>query len=282
MLTGLSTYLFLNEPLTVERLQLIRSTGFDRTEIFALKPHFDYSDASLKKSLTSWLQDQGSFLHSIHTPFSRDYQALCNGEGLSIGHLERGERQKAIDEIQRCLDFFENVSFPYAIVHMGAPGDPYSLRHLDALYHSLEILIPFSTSRKITLLLENIPNQLSTLERMVRFMEEAHFEGIGFCLDLGHSFLQADPVAEIQLGAKRLRSTHLHDNNGRQDDHLFPFEGNLPWKQILGTLIESGYQGCHLLELRSRGQDPLMELIQAAQTMDRLRQLQEEILSEKN
>jgi len=280
MLTGLSTYLFLEEKLTLERLQSVRAAGFDRTEIFALEPHCNYRDPAFKKSLTAWFQDQGAFLHSIHTPFSRDYQALQNGEGLSIAHLEKIHRAAAIDEIKKCLDCFENLPYPYAIVHMGAPGDPFSLRHLDAIYDSLESLLPFADSRGVKLLLENIPNELSLLERMRRFLEESRLKEIGFCLDVGHSFLQASLPEEIRMGRTLLQSTHLHDNHGGRDDHLFPFEGKIPWKQILKTFSEVSYQGCFMLELRSLGEDPLEELLKASRTADRLKKLEEEIFAE--
>ncbi len=282
MLTGLSTYLFLEENLTLERLQSIRAAGFDRTEIFALKPHFDYSDTALKKSLNDWFLDQGLFLHSIHTPFSRDYQALRDGEMLSLAHTAKVHRLAAVDEIKRCLECFENLSVPYAIAHMGAPGDPFSLRHLDAIYDSLESLIPFARSRGVTLLLENIPNELSLLERMCGFLAESQLKEVGICLDLGHSYLQASVTDEIRTGGALLQSTHVHDNQGKNDDHLFPFEGEIHWKEILETFSEVGYLGCFMLELRSRGGDPLTELLQALKSTDRLRQLEEEIIVENN
>lgn len=281
MLTGLSTYLFLEEKLTLERLQSIQAAGFDRTEIFALKPHFDYSDTALKKSLAGWFLDKEPFLHSIHTPFSRHYQALRNGEGLSLAHTEKVHRLAAVDEIKKCLECFENLSVPYAIVHMGAPGDLFSLRHLDAIYDSLESLIPFARSRGVTLLLENIPNELSLLDRMCRFLEESRLEEVGICLDLGHSFLQAMVTDEIRIGGALLRSTHLHDNHGKKDDHLFLFEGEIRWKEILKTFSDVKYPGCFMLELRSRGEDPLAELLQALKSADRLKQLEEEIIAEK-
>jgi len=282
MLTGLSTYLFLEEQLSLARLQSIRAAGFERVEIFSLKPHFDYSNPEIKKQIGSWLADQGSFLHSIHTPFFTDYQALHHGEGLSIANPEKVRRLKAVDEIRRSLELAELSPFPFAVVHMGAPGDPCQEMYLEALYYSLEMLTPFAADRGVTLLLENIPNALSPVKTIGQFLEESRLDGVGVCFDVGHSHLQGDPAEEIITGASRIRSTHLHDNQRRKDDHLFPFRGTLNWKRTLASFLKSGFRGCYLLELRARGMDAMEELAEAQKVVDRFQRLHDEIEMEKN
>ncbi len=86
----------------------------------------------------------------------------------------------------------------------------------------------------------------------------------------------------FRTGGALLQSTHFHDNNGKRDDHLFLFEGEIHWKEILETFSEVEYLGCFMLELRSRGEDPLAELLQALKCADRLRKLEEEIIVENN
>jgi sugar phosphate isomerase/epimerase len=44
----------------------------------------------------------------------------------------------------------------------------------------------------------------------------------------------------------RVRSVHLHDNNGDEDVHLFPGKGNIDWKKTM-TLLRSCPNGCPLL-----------------------------------
>ena len=90
MQKGISTYLFADEKLTINHLKSLQSSGFKRLEIFALKPHFDYHQKKEVSALAAWLIDQGSFLHSIHTPFCLDYQARGYLEWLSIGETEKG------------------------------------------------------------------------------------------------------------------------------------------------------------------------------------------------
>jgi sugar phosphate isomerase/epimerase len=277
MQKGISSHLFIKEELTINRLESVRSSGFERFEIFAIRPHFDYQNKTIVTALGSWLSDQGPFLNSIHTPISVDYQALRNGDYLSIADLARIKREKAMDEIKRALELAEKVRFPFAVIHVGAPGDEYSLKHLDALYYSLETLIPFAGERGVKLALENIPNQLSQIEKIRSFLQETRLQNIGICFDSGHSNLQASPSSEIETGANWIVTTHLHDNHGKTDEHLLPFDGTIEWPQVLEAFRKINYPGCLLLELESGNQDPLQVLRSANQTFDRFNKCQEEL-----
>jgi len=45
---------------------------------------------------------------------------------------------------------------------------------------------------------------------------------------------------------------HVHDNSGKNDDHYFPFEGNIDWKKFVEGLKEINYQGVFMFELRKK------------------------------
>jgi sugar phosphate isomerase/epimerase len=282
MIRGISTHLFAAGKLNLEQLDAAVSRGFERIEIFALKPHFDYQNRQFTSEIASWFSDHGSLLHSIHTPFCLDYQA---GEGpgwLSVGHPERLKREKALDEIRWALELAERVPFRFAVVHMGSPDDACNIKHLDAIYYSLEILIPFARDRGVRLALENIPNSLSTIEKMLRFLEETQLAEVGICFDSGHSNLLANPVEEIVIGGKSIVTTHLHDNHGQKDEHLLPFEGSISWPKVLESFDKVDYQGCLLLELKPGNRDPFDVLQFAFQSFDRFRTCQEELAEMKS
>jgi len=97
---------------------------------------------------------------------------------------------------------------------------------------------------------------LSSLERMRCFLEEANLKGLGICFDTGHSHLQADVAAEVSAGGPWILTTHLHDNGGKEDDHLLPYDGTIQWPKVLQALNGIGYTGCHLLELKAGDRSP--------------------------
>jgi sugar phosphate isomerase/epimerase len=42
--------------------------------------------------------------------------------------------------------------------------------------------------------------------------------------------------------------THLHDNDGKKDQHLPPFQGIIAWEKFLHGLLEAGYKGTYTFE----------------------------------
>ena len=268
MFKGISTQLFLEEKLSIERLKAIQDEGYDCIEILAIPPHFDYRDKQLVAKLAAWLRDQDSFLASIHTPFSTDYQALKVRQWLSLSDPERLQRQKALDEIRLALEITEKVACPVAVVHAGAPGDRHGLKLLEALYQSLEVLIPFAEARGVKIVLENIPNDLSRLDNLVRFLEDADLPSVGICFDTGHSNLQANLCDEINIGGPWITAVHLHDNLGKRDEHLLPFEGTIHWEEVLQAFEKIQYSGSWMLEVKAGEHDPRKLLGSARQVFD--------------
>lgn len=282
MIRGISTHLFAPGKLKLEQLEAIVSGGFERIEIFALKPHFDYRNRRFTSDIASWFSDHDSLLHSIHTPFCLDYQARGASGWLSIGDPETQKREKAVDEIRWALELAERVPFRYAVVHMGSPDDTYTLKHLDAIYYSLETVLPFAKDRGVQVALENIPNQLSPVEKMLRFLDETQLRDVRICFDSGHSNLLGDPVEEISTAGKHIVTTHLHDNHGQKDEHLLPFEGSIPWPKVLESFDRIDYQGCLLFELKAGKRESLTVLQLALQAFDRFRKCQEELAEMKS
>ncbi len=80
-------------------------------------------------------------------------------------------------------------------------------------------------------------------------------EYLGFCYDSGHASMTGcqDFVARY---ASRLLCTHLHDNDGRNDQHRLPGSGVADWKMILGSLKQSGFAGPVNLEVRIPANEP--------------------------
>jgi sugar phosphate isomerase/epimerase len=44
-------------------------------------------------------------------------------------------------------------------------------------------------------------------------------------------------------------TTHIHDNHGKTDDHLVPFEGDIDWASALMAAQKIGYDGALMLEV---------------------------------
>ncbi|MBQ9780292.1 MAG: sugar phosphate isomerase/epimerase [Clostridia bacterium] len=64
----------------------------------------------------------------------------------------------------------------------------------------------------------------------------------GICWDFGHANLTGlCQSAELNTVGDRLRMVHIHDNNGKTDTHLNPFDGGVDWDDAAEGLRSMGY-----------------------------------------
>lgn len=64
----------------------------------------------------------------------------------------------------------------------------------------------------------------------------------GFCLDTGHANLVSYNLYDfIKILGNNLQVMHVHDNDGRGDQHLFPYAGIIDWDKFCLGLKEIDY-----------------------------------------
>jgi sugar phosphate isomerase/epimerase len=157
---------------------------------------------------------------------------------------------------------------------MGVSGEEFDLNKFDAAFSAIEQLSLFARQRGVEVLLENIPNELSSATRLHQFQELTHV-GLNYCFDTGHANLGKGVEHEFQIMKPRIRSTHLHDNNGKDDMHLPPIlgtGGTVDWKNTMQLLRTGQDQFPLLLELKDHGNLP-HPLDTAMEIFDRLENL---------
>ena len=73
------------------------------------------------------------------------------------------------------------------------------------------------------------------------------------CLDVGHWHAHFKDRFDRKLLDGRIVAVHLHDNFGEDDEHLLPFDGNVPWEFYAENISACGYGGDITLESRYYG-----------------------------
>jgi len=250
----LSTHLFVNHRLTTALLDKIHRAEIPAVEIFVARQHLDYRNRAQVSELAHWFRDSELELHALHSPMYSDDVWGRSGPNaiLNIAEPVKSRRIRMVDEIKRVIEIAEAAPFRYLIQHVGLPEEEYDERKVEAAFSSLEELTVFARQREVEILLENIPNGLSRAERLLGFLEVTHLR-LGFCFDVGHAHLNEGVEEAFRLMKERLRSTHLHDNDGREDAHLFPFysaEGTVDWQKTVRLLSSCGEGTPLVLELR--------------------------------
>ena len=255
MQPGISTHIFLPQPLSGKLLDTLHSAGAQAIELFASRHHFDYTDRAAVREIATWFASN-AVTPTLHMPlFSAEDESVWSrhtAATLNLIDTQKASRIAAMDEVKRALEAAEQIPIKYCVMHLGSKDDRWDTRALDDSLTAIEHLKAFAGPLGVKLLLENLTNAVATPEHLVEIVKVGHFSSVGFCLDLGHAHL-AEGIPEtrdtpaksgVDLAFEaftslpdRLFELHVHDNHGGdsgsgKDEHLWPGDGTLNFKAV--------------------------------------------------
>jgi sugar phosphate isomerase/epimerase len=251
MLKAMSTYVFVKERLHPGLLESLTRGGAQTIEIFAARQHLDYANRKQHvREIADWFRGSCVSLNSVHAPLYADYEwGRTGAQPLNVASTDRATRIDAMDEIKRALELAEQIPFRFLIQHLGVSGESFDDRTFEAAMTSVEHLRAFAKPLGVRILLENIPNELSTPERLLEFIRAAHFDDVGVCFDFGHAHIMSDVPQAFETVKDYVHSTHVHDNTKVRDAHLWPGSGSIDWKQAVELLQSAPHTPPLLLEI---------------------------------
>lgn len=251
MLKAVSTYIYVKERLHPGLLDKLVSGGAQAIEIFGARQHLDYANRKQHvREIADWFKTSGVPLHSVHAPLYSDYEWGRTGSPpINVAATERAARIDAMDEIKRAIELAEHIPFRFLIQHIGLPNESFNDRKFESAMTSIEHLRAFAKPLGVRVLLENIPNELSTPERLMEFIHATHFDDVGICFDTGHANMMSDVPSAFETVKTFVHSTHVHDNDKDRDSHLWPGAGTIDWKQTVSLLSEAPHKPPLLLEI---------------------------------
>ncbi len=255
MQPGISTHIFLPQPLSGKLLDTLHSGGAQAIELFASRHHFDYTDRAAVREIATWF-GSNAVTPTLHMPlFTADDESAWSrhtAATLNLIDTQKASRIAAMDEVKRALEAAEQIPIKYCVMHLGSKDEHWDTRALDDSLTAIEHLKAFAGPLGVKLLLENLTNAVATPEHLVEIVKVGHFSSVGFCLDLGHAHLAEGTPATREAPAKtgvdlafeaftsipdRLFELHVHDNHGGdsgsgKDEHLWPGDGTLDFKAV--------------------------------------------------
>ena len=270
MQKAVSTYLFVKERLHPGILDSLARTGVQAIEIFAARQHLDYANRKQHvKEIAEWFRGSGIPLNSVHSPLYADYEwGRAGAPPVNVASTDRAGRIEAMDEIKRALEIAEQIPFRFLVQHLGTPNESFDDKKFEAAMTSIEHLRAFAKPLGVRLLLENIPNELSTPDKLVEMIHQAHFDDVGVCFDFGHAHMMTSVSEAFEILRGHICSTHVHDNDKLKDSHLWPGKGTIDWKQAMELLRSAPQKPPMLLEL---GEDEKVNpLEKLGETFDKL------------
>lgn len=256
---AISTHVFHGDRLARRHFEALAAHGFDQVELFATRTHLEYHDSRHVDEVAGWLASCGLRAPTMHLPISMGVAGAVWGRPLSNAATDAAARREAVDETVAALDAASRLGCAVGVLHLGIPrGQPADAgdNDLGSVKRSLETLVERAGASGVRLALEVMPNDLSTPEALLALLDgDLGRAGTGICLDVGHAHLLGGAPDAAELLSGHVVTTHLHDNRGRDDDHLVPFDGSVDWPATLTALGKTGFDGPLVLEVDGRG-DP--------------------------
>ncbi len=169
---------------------------------------------------------------TIHAPFT----------DLSLGALDPEIRRVSLERLSTSVDLAALFKAKALICHTGFDSRHYlglKDKWIDNAVDSLGRLLERVEKGTTPLALENVYELDPDIHQELFSRLESKM--LGFCLDLGHQRVFSATRLDGWLDAlgKRLVHLHLHDNNGKYDEHLAIGQGNLDFDSLFRWLQEN-------------------------------------------
>ena len=100
--------------------------------------------------------------------------------------------------------------------------------------------------------------------QLLELVKAGNGHNVAVCWDFGHGELmypqrtwsnayQSDAIRTLK---GHIRAVHVHDNLGKDDNHLLPFLGVVKWEEVLPALKDTGFTGDLVLEVKQNAGMP--------------------------
>jgi sugar phosphate isomerase/epimerase len=200
-------------------------------------------------SLRSAVASEGLSIHSAHGCWGGQ---SIKAERVDLGSIDPVINRQSVDDLMRCTDWLEEAGGTFLVVHPGGlslPNERDSRR--EALAQGLLKLAEHALGSRVVLCVENMPPGVfpgSRMGELFDLLTELANPRLALALDTGHARISADVRGETLSAGRLLSTTHVHDNDGRQDTHEPPGWGTIDWNDWAKSLDLIDYRGPIMLE----------------------------------
>ena len=234
---GISCTAFSSDP---PQEWLDRIVGnFDLWEIFSEADHSIVHNFKVFEDLLP----SYDISYSVHAP-------ICDINIASISESIRTASMKETVDTIKVANFLDidRVTVHPGLSSMSVHG--IEERYIECAKESMKVLDTMADEYGVSVAIENMPDMYFFLGRTAQELESI-VEGteLGICFDIGHANTMCQIDEMISTFGNRITNIHIHDNNGKRDEHLTIGEGSIDFRKVLSKL--SFYDQNYVIESKT-------------------------------
>jgi len=215
---------------------LIKQTGFDGVTLWWSN---EFGDDEFRNN-PSLARNAGLYVENIHASFQE------------INHLwiDNLDGNALTENLMRVVDDCAVQEIPTMVLHLSS-GDPPAFNEVGL--NRVKRIVEKAENRGVNLAFENL-RSVGHLEYVLTHVNSPR---AGFCYDSGHHHCMTPNDDLLSKYGSRLMALHLHDNDGRDDQHRLPFDGTIDWAVTMDKIAQTGFAGAVALEAGNMGYEGL-------------------------
>lgn len=196
-------------------------------------------------------------------------QVVVHISGFNLSEENSTIRSAMIHEFRNCCKYARELGGREIVMHCGrvhgslhVPLVPHSSVYVESTYERAWILsvqmfktcCDIAKEYDIMIYTENLNTEHLTVrcDTLAKFVEAVDRDNLEIVFDIGHCWhTGGDIPAEVLTCGSHLRHLHLHDNDGKGDQHLNIGDGCIDYKPFCDALKQIGYPGLYMMEIRT-------------------------------
>ena len=228
----------------IDAIPVLADQGVTAVEIGIDFPeYFDRRDPTELRALIAKLTSCGVRAHSVHSPYGPD---------LDISSLTDQTHERGVDRLIDSIEFAGVLGAGVVIVHASDKLAGSSDGRFERARGVLREVSVVAKESGVMLALENLPpDHLGhTPQEILSLLDGTDPDSMGVCFDCGHANLSGRFIEFTKALLPHAVATHVHDNDGTEDQHRFPGTGTIDWRAFASAYRGSRANATIMLECK--------------------------------
>jgi sugar phosphate isomerase/epimerase len=202
---------------------------------------------TLNKQRVSMLKNIGEsygLKYSVHAPFA----------DINIASPSKPLLKAVLKRLKRSIAYASDLEAYMWVFHPGLKtGVSMFYPGMDWRQNlkTTRLLLKIAGDYGVKIAIENVPEPypflMKSVEDFTKFYEEIT-EDIGLVFDVGHANLNGQIERFLTVFKEKIVHIHVHDNDGKSDQHLGIGFGNIDWKNVANALGRTSYDKVVIIE----------------------------------